>query len=206
MKIIRAEDRCDEVVEVLSDAFFDDPLPLWLCGARGNDSLRVSFSAMTHMFAKKGRVYAVEESDGALSTALLLHPPGLKLTVPAWIVSGFWRFPLRFGYGGFRRLLTYSAHADELLDPMHESGPHWYVDTLGVRRSHHGKGRGSLLTKHVLSETDGAPAILLTHRVSNVGFYESLGFQVLRNKDVPGSSITSVLMRCEDPHHRYPPK
>jgi ribosomal protein S18 acetylase RimI-like enzyme len=78
--------------------------------------------------------------------------------------------------------------------------PVWYLEVIGVDPRAHGEGVGTALMEPGLARADaaGLPAYLETAKQINVGFYERLGFSVLREglELVPGAP-TFWLMRRE---------
>jgi GNAT superfamily N-acetyltransferase len=74
--------------------------------------------------------------------------------------------------------------------------PHIYLQLLGVDPAHQGKGYSSLLLRPMFEriDRDGLPCFLETHAEKNVGIYEHLGFRVVEEGVIPGSSVTSWAM------------
>lgn len=70
--------------------------------------------------------------------------------------------------------------AFEQLGTYHPSEPHWYLAMIGVDPATQGKGRGTALLRHVLTQCDRdrAPAYLETSNPRNHPLYERLGFEV----------------------------
>jgi GNAT superfamily N-acetyltransferase len=66
--------------------------------------------------------------------------------------------------------------------------PCWFLDVVAVAPAAQGRGLGRKLVTHglELARADGCPAFLETSTPRNVPFYESLGFQVVDQRQAPG--------------------
>jgi ribosomal protein S18 acetylase RimI-like enzyme len=66
--------------------------------------------------------------------------------------------------------------------------PLWYLDTLAVDPARQGEGLGKTLVQFGLAQASqaGLPAFLETATERNVAFYETLGFRVVDEGNVPG--------------------
>jgi len=86
------------------------------------------------------------------------------------------------GDGGVR----YAAFWD-WLDAHVPGEPCWFLDLVGVAPAAQGRGLGRALVRHGLerARADGCPAFLETGTPRNVPFYESLGFQVVGERQAP---------------------
>ena len=75
--------------------------------------------------------------------------------------------------------------------------PFWYLHIAGVAPAHQGRGLGSASIRDGLARVagDGLPAYLETATESNVGLYQSLGFEVIDEYYVPkgGPKFWSML-------------
>jgi ribosomal protein S18 acetylase RimI-like enzyme len=66
--------------------------------------------------------------------------------------------------------------------------PHWYLSTIGMDPSAQrtGVAKGLLGLRLARCDQDHVPVALVTGEQSNVGYYESLGFAVTGQAEVPG--------------------
>ena len=64
---------------------------------------------------------------------------------------------------------------------------HWYLAGIGVETSRRRNGIGSALLqpRFEASARDGVPCALLTNSEANLAFYESHGFEVVREGQTP---------------------
>lgn len=91
------------------------------------------------------------------------------------------------------------AAYDETMKVPADAGPHWYLGVIATAPAHQGTGLGRAVTAPVLAGADGAglPAYLETTTAGNVTVYRRLGFEVVREEDVPGGGPHGFVMRRE---------
>jgi ribosomal protein S18 acetylase RimI-like enzyme len=72
----------------------------------------------------------------------------------------------------------------------HPSGPHWYLETLGVEPAEHGRGWGRQVLRPGLdrADADGLPCYVETSDPANEAFYRRQGFALVapRLEHLPG--------------------
>ncbi len=80
------------------------------------------------------------------------------------------------------------AGAEAVMAPHRPDSPVWFLGTVGVRAESRGRGLGRRVIEAGLREADaqGVPAFLETSAEHNVRLYESLGFRVTAEYDLPG--------------------
>lgn len=115
--------------------------------------------------------------------AAMWLPPGVEHKVPMGITQ-LWlvlRLLAHSGVGVLKRL----EQAQETMAGHHPTKPHYYLQSLGVRRSSQGLGLGSALLKHMTlrCDTSDTPAYLESSSPRNVPLYQRHGFEV--QKEVP---------------------
>lgn len=78
------------------------------------------------------------------------------------------------------------------MEKQHPTEPHWYLEVLGTRTSHQGKGLGSAVMTPVLDRCDaeGVPAYLESSKEQNIPFYERHGFRVTKEIRPPHGAPT----------------
>ncbi|GAA0980363.1 hypothetical protein GCM10009551_021800 [Nocardiopsis tropica] len=84
------------------------------------------------------------------------------------------------------RAAAYAA-AEEEMGRHRPAEPVWFLGTVGVHPGSQGRGLGRSVVAAGLREADaaGVPAFLETSAYGNVGLYESLGFAVTAEYDLP---------------------
>jgi GNAT superfamily N-acetyltransferase len=85
----------------------------------------------------------------------------------------------------------------EQMDRYHPKEPHWYLPIIGVEPTQQGKGYGSGLMQHVLTQCDRdrLPAYLEASKPANIPFYKRHGFEVLGTVQVGASPSIFSMMR-----------
>jgi GNAT superfamily N-acetyltransferase len=101
------------------------------------------------------------------------------------------------GDGGAR----YAAFWDWLNTHL-PAEPCWFLDLVGVAPAAQGRGLGGTLVRHGLqrARADGCPAFLETSNPRNVPFYQSLGFQIVGERQAPDGG--PVIWFMQTPHMR----
>jgi GNAT superfamily N-acetyltransferase len=163
------------VVESLTAAFLDDPVPCWATPAERHRApiLRHFFGCYFDFHVGEGMVYADEARHGAA----------------VWALPGRWRTSARqdlriaraFAHPG--HWLRAPAVAWGLLGLEREHPPrpeHFYLASVGVVPERQGEGLGSRLLQPVLEicDSDGIPAYLESSKESNIAFYARHGFRL----------------------------
>jgi ribosomal protein S18 acetylase RimI-like enzyme len=172
MRVRRARQQ-DEVplLATLTSAFVNDPPARWLYPEPEN-YLRY-FSAFAHAFGGGAvdRGTAWHTLDHA-ACALWFAPHSAPAEEPLLAVV--------------ERSIPTHRHTEvfavmQALGEAHPAEPHWYLPLIGVDAACQGRGLGSTLLRHTLSECDrdGVPAYLEASSPRSVPLYERHGFKAL---------------------------
>lgn len=180
------------LVEVLSRAFDDDPVPNYLFRGdrRRRRGLRRFFSIqLRHMYLGDGEVWTTSDTAGA---ALWAPPtkakPGLKEVLHM--------LPMVPDLGGLGSGMGSALRFLRAVDRARPTQVHWYLATLGTDPERQGHGVGSALLRVVLGQVDeeGLPAYLESSKERNLAFYGRHGFEVTGRIEIPGGGPTLWLM------------
>jgi ribosomal protein S18 acetylase RimI-like enzyme len=81
----------------------------------------------------------------------------------------------------------YARRSCVLWESFHPAEPHWYLQTLGTHPDSQRRGLGRAVCAAALEWIDAAaaPAFVDTSTAANVPLYESLGFAVVGEWDMP---------------------
>jgi GNAT superfamily N-acetyltransferase len=189
----------DEIVDVLSDAFYHYPVMRYVLGPaeRYDERLR----RLIELFVSR-RAYlsepmlGVRDATGALVAAATVavprsqDPPASFLTLRESIWS-------ELGVDARMRYDAFTAAAQQFAI----ESPHYYLDMIGVRRSHQGRGSARLLLEavHELSQSDelSSGVRLTTEHGPNVPFYEHFAYRVQSHARVDDGLETWTMFRAE---------
>jgi len=180
-----ARDDTRTVIEVIGDAFRDDPVLSWLIPdpERRHDVMARYFRlAVMDLYLPHGQVYLTDDASGA---AVCLPPGPPAGVLPTLAELGLaWHFFRACGFRGLLRVNTLHA----ALRANRPTEPHFYVHALGVRRNQQGRGVGSALLRQVTEICDRrrCPAYLENSNERNLALYERHGFRPVREWHVPG--------------------
>jgi len=207
----------DEVLDVLSRAFIDDPFFTWVACLDDDDPKRLEkmlelnrslFPYVVHpksalQFGIKG---TNDELAGCMSvTSSAKHKERLLDMLQVSIKHGI---PPMYKSKSKNRYGTYAAKRLDKLVPltktranhMKDTKGEWaYLQSIGVRPEHHGKGHGkrmlNLLTR--TADAEGMALYLETESEQLESMYQRFGFRTLEkvNVRVPGdTSKTATLI------------
>ncbi|HKH23463.1 MAG TPA: GNAT family N-acetyltransferase [Solirubrobacterales bacterium] len=182
--------RADEVTELFTLAFFEDPTWSWAFPDRERRMKQHRIWWGLHVRAALPYRWVWVTEDG--SAASLWIPPGKPELSP----EDEAKVP-----GLLRQLV--GAHTEDVLrlidsfESNHPRGePHYYLSLLGTHPNHRGKGRGMGLLAENLSRIDelGMPAYLESSNRANDHRYEQLGFVLVGEFAAPGGEPTVACM------------
>ena len=168
----------DLVVDILTDAFTDDPSINYLLPPGSDRERRRRHRAAQEAdvrweYFPVGEVLVTEDELGAL----LWKPRGAR-NPSAWQQA---RSGLAYARAVGPLRAVRPRRDLEAAEKKHPTSPHGYIGELGVRREAQGKGVGSALMRHALAacDADGAGAYLESNSVANLPLYRRFGFEVV---------------------------
>ena len=180
----------ERLAEVSADAYQDYPLHNWFTKGKYDAKaasllMEVSLKSMT----EDAVIYADSEEMNGLPFGFT----GNK-TLP-FLANGGLRLFLHSGFGLVGRLLTYENYAMNLKKTFTDHYD-WYLFNLSIRKDAQGKGLASKLMRPMLQFCDDERmvAYLETNRESNVGLYRHYGFDLMKEEQIPKSTVTHYAM------------
>jgi GNAT superfamily N-acetyltransferase len=189
-------DQVKPVVEVISRAFYDDPLiaDFFFTEKSQRDKLlpRLIEFWIRHDLCY-GEVYTISPKIEGIA---------------AWLSSDkanrtFWRLLLT---GSLFIDITLSRDIKEKikithnvcaeLHNRHVSSPHYYLEFIAVEPKSQGNGYASRLLRGMLNKLDSKklPCYLETNSEQNVPLYEHFGFRLLEYATIPGTNVKTYAM------------
>ncbi len=178
-----------QAIAVLARAFCDNPLNAAVIG-RGDARLRLrsnlyGMRSLLPVAADHGTILAARVAGRVVGVLISASPDAYPLPPPPAIqrlrclLGQGWRVAARWGR-------VYDA-----LRAHHPLEPSWYLGTLGVDPTLHGRGVGSALLARWLERVDreGSAAYLETDVLANVSFYARAGFELAGEVEVLGTPI-----------------
>jgi GNAT superfamily N-acetyltransferase len=163
-----------QLADIFTDAFLHDPVMNWIIP---DTRLYPGFYRMLidKLFAEHELMFMESEGRGAS----IWLPPGVAFEIPTGPtqIMLILRLIISKGFGVMKRL-------DEVTRATarhHPHVPHYYLQSLGARQAHQGRGIGSALLKATLPQCDRdqMPAYLESSAERNVPLYARHGFEVL---------------------------
>jgi len=181
----------DAIVDVLTTAFFDDPL--WGPAFPDRADRPGQAAALWRLLARSAQRYDwLWVTDDVEAAAVWIPPGGVELTPEE--------------QDGLESYLTDAAGpnvAAELLaifdafEHAHPSGPHFYLSLLGTHADHRGRGLGTALLEHGLALVDEQrmPVHLESCNPVNDVLYRRLGFERSGEFAVPSGHVVTTMWR-----------
>ena len=194
-----SEEEYGKVVEILSEAFFEDPMIKYVFKDRERKEIRRLYGVMTKAYAPSSDIYFdSEEPNGMIQWIDSEKEPG----VMAWLRSGAMRMIGSPVSSLFRLMKTGMEIFKTQKECMKEHNLHLIL--LAVLPRKQGMGIGKKLMNLFIQEADfrGLPSYLETQNPSNLGFYESFGFSVVKQIEI-SSELRSWSMVRLSPIHEH---
>ncbi|MFE3582045.1 GNAT family N-acetyltransferase [Streptomyces vinaceus] len=157
-------------------------------GGRARGTARFFALLQRQQRPRAGAVRVAATSGGQLLAAALWSGPGRWQPSAARELATMPRYAYVFGVRGLAR----AAGVQNAPHDAHPDTPHWYLPTLGTDPGFQGTGVGSALVREQLAHCDrlGQPAYLESSMISNIPFYEGLGFRVTGEIRLPDGGPT----------------
>lgn len=179
-------------VEVLVNAFWDDPLNLFFIPESENRrKLFSEYLKFRLRFAiKYGEVYSTSPDFEGIAA---WFPPGMSdMTNFRMMRVGGLKLIRLLGTGTISKMNRIGSHVARLRK-QGLSEPHWHLFPIAVDPKHQGKGYASALMRPVLDriQSDGLPCFLETLTEENVSLYEHFGFEVIYKETIPEVELTN---------------
>jgi len=192
-----SSDDLGEIVSVFSDAFYDYPVMRHVVGAARpyERRLRRLIELFASRRASSGEpMLGIRDARGVLVAAATMALPG-ESDLPAGFVAlreSTWSV---LGADARARYETFTAVTQQFI----VTSPHHYLDMIGVRRSHQGRGlaRALLEAVHDVAGSDqrSSGVRLTTEFAANVTLYEHFGYRVRGRAPVADGLETWTLFR-----------
>ncbi|WP_333579810.1 GNAT family N-acetyltransferase [Mesotoga prima] len=176
-----SEEEYEKVAEILTEAFFEDPMIKYVFKDRERKEIRRLYGVMTKAYAPSSDIYFdSEEPNGMIQWIDSEKEPG----VMAWLRSGAMRMIGSPISSLFRLMKT----GMEIFKTQKEcmKGHNLHLILLAVLPRKQGMGIGKKLMNLFIQEADsrGLPCYLETQNPSNLRFYESFGFSVVKEIEI----------------------
>lgn len=190
----------DRLAEVAADAYKDYPLHNWFTkGKYDPKASKLIMQISLRTMSEDAVVYADSEEINGFAVWLPFGFTGSK-TLP-FLANGGMSLILHSGPGIIGRLLTYETYAMNLKKEFTDNYD-WYLYNLSIRKDAQGKGIASKLMRPMLQFCDDERMVvyLETNKESNVGLYQHYGFELMKEEQIPKSTVTHYAM-VRDPFY-----
>lgn len=186
---------------ILTEAFMNDPLYLAVLpdAGRRQKALLWLHKRVIQYCSLYGVIHSLPSG-----VACWLPPGQTEVTITRILRTGLFAMPYYMGLTSFFRFNAY-MNVSDALRKKHAPEAFWYLWVLGVDPSSQGHGLGRKLMQPMLEKADseGIACYLETENEQNLGFYETLGFQMVASATVPKTNITTwslIRKSVREPH------
>ncbi|HEY2069442.1 MAG TPA: GNAT family N-acetyltransferase [Rhizomicrobium sp.] len=170
----------EAVAQTLARSFYDDPV---FSHFLPDDATRLAkLVRVWRILFRLGLPHkACFTTEGYESITLWRPPNGWHVSLLDYIINGPALIGI-FGTGLGRVLSTTGG-----MEKIHPHTPHWYLQTIGTDPAKQGKGYGGVIMRSQLAVADAAhlPCYLESSKDTNIPIYQSFGFQVTGEMQVP---------------------
>lgn len=179
------ESKLSDSADLLSRAFYDDPLLLYLFPEdkeRLQSATRFFLPNLRHA-CREGAMFTTSSFSGVAIWRFLGFETSDKADANN---DPRVQLPELMGIGPFERLMNVVRYTNELHKKLVQ-GRHFYLLFLGVDPVRQGKGVGGILINPMLQRADveGITCYLETNKEKNLAFYAKHGFKVGEHRQLP---------------------
>ena len=181
-----------EAVELLADAFFDDPFSQYMIP--DESKRRRGVTRMMGRCLNYGILYGHVETTFSASRmeglAVWIKPQYVNFNFARTLRSGMIFLPLLLGRGASRRF-SHALESASRLHAEHAPGRHWHLFILAIRPDFQRRGVGTTLMQHGLARIDaaGLPCYLETTAEKNLDYYPRHGFEMVGREGLDGDGV-----------------
>ncbi|MFX1378718.1 MAG: GNAT family N-acetyltransferase [Promethearchaeota archaeon] len=194
------EDQIEVASGVLSRAFQDDPLFIYLY-PNSLERKKNCFIHCEHLILLgilSGEVYITSSKIEGVS---VWHPSGIPNVVIGSQSKDIIRKLRKIRRELFSDPISTEKYStfNEIINSFQNVNvnfPHWYLSFIGVDPINQGKGYGNMLLKTKLAEIDGQnlDCFLHTENEKNIQIYKHFGFEIVAKLTIPNSELNAWAM------------
>ena len=181
--------------EVLSKAFYDDPLFVYFF-PDPSDRIRKS-TGYFQLLARYGLLYGEIETTSLNLEGVAIWLPSHKKhkSLISLLRSGMISFMIGGGMSAVIRMIRLDRYP-EIVNNLHAPFPHWYLQAIGVEPSLQSNGYASILLRNKLARFDreGSVCYLETQNKENIPMYIHYGFELVEEYRLPKTSFLNWAM------------
>lgn len=182
-----------EAVEVLAQAYYNNPLPMHAFGRLPSKKrlvrVRRIYRGAVESALVAGHIYVVRRNGAIVATAIAYSPDSKVQPMAQNLIH--YSSVLTTGPRAAIAYHQFSRHVSQFTPTT----PHWHLFAVGVAPSFQRQGIGEALVKHFnwMADKAGMPSFLFTAREDQVPFYNALGYKVTNLAAVP--KLEKVVVR-----------
>lgn len=193
--ILLSKDQIKPASYVISEAFFNDPLMLYLF-PKAKERKR-KLKSMMELLLRIGIKYGIVHTTSAKLEGIAIWFPSNKSKITTWmgLLNGGFSYFFKLGSKAVKkqnRLYNYILTKHMNLMPSY----HWYLSIIGINPIYQGKGFSSVLFNSMFNQIDkqNLPFFLDTNNEENLPIYNRFGFRLLEEYQIPDTNVVNWAM------------
>ncbi len=179
------------ISETLARAFLDDPL---ICFFLPDEASRPrKMPRLFRVLFKLGMPFGTCDVTTGYEAAAIWRPPGRwQIPLYQYFTNGI-EFHALFGARNGLKVMS----AMDQIEKRHPREPHYYLQAIGTDPAKQGKGFGGIAMRRHLAIADEKrlPAYLESSKEKNIPIYQSFGFEVTGEIQIPGGPVLYPMWR-----------
>ena len=193
--IILSKEQIKPASQVISKAFFDDPLMVYLFPKPKERKMKLE--SMMELLIRIGIKYGVAHATSSNLEGIAIWFPSnrAKISPIMGLLNGGISYFFKLGIKAVKKqngFYNYVFSKHTKLIPSQ----HWYLSIIGINPALQGKGFSHILFDSMFNKIDkeNVPCFLDTNNEKNLPVYERFGFKILEKYEVPGTDIVNWAM------------
>jgi hypothetical protein len=190
--ILLSKDQIKPASEIISEAFFHDPLMLYFFPKQKERKNKLE--SMMKLLLRIGIKYGVVHATSSKLEGISIWFPSnkAKITTMMGLFNGGFSYFIKLGSSAIKRqnrFYNYISSKHKKLLPS----KYWYLSIIGINPKNQGKGLSHVLLNSMFNQIDkqNLPCFLDTNNEKNLPIYKRFGFKILEEYYIPDTKVVN---------------
>ena len=193
--ILLAKNQIKLASDAVSEAFFNDPLMLFLFPKQKERKRKLK--SMMELLIRIGINYGVVNTTSSKLEGIAIWFPSHKVRITPWmgILNGGIPYFFKLGSKSVKKQnklykYIFSRHIELM------PSPHWYLSIIAINPVFQGKGLSRILFNSMINQIDKEKlsCFLDTNNERNLHIYKRFGFKILEQYRIPDTDVINWAM------------
>lgn len=192
---VLSKDQIKSASKVISKAFYNDPLMVYLFPDPG--SRKNKLSLMMELLLRVGIKYGIVHLSSQKLEGVSIWLPSNNVKITTWmgLLNGGISYFFKVGRKTVKKqnsLYSYTFSTHKRLVPSQ----YWYLSIIAVNPSYQGKGISRMLLNSMFEQIDkqNLPCFLDTNNEKNIPIYKHFGFKILKEYEISDTNVINWAM------------